>query len=132
MTKPRKSTPSRTKSVPRDKAPKKRGRPPIEIDLGQLETLAKIQCTYEEIAAVLRISPDTLSRNYAERIKEFRSAGKGSLRKAQWKAALGGNVTMQIWLGKNELGQSDKQELTGKDGKPLIPMSVTVRLVRPG
>ena len=32
-----------------------------------------------------------------------------------------GNVTMLIWLGKNLLGQSDKTELTGKDGSPLVP-----------
>lgn len=29
------------------------------------------------------------------------------------------NVTMQIWLSKNMLGMTDKQELTGKDGLPL-------------
>ena len=29
----------------------------------------------------------------------------------QWKSAEKGNVTMQIWLGKQNLGQSDKQEV---------------------
>jgi len=29
----------------------------------------------------------------------------------QWKTATGGNPTMQIWLGKNMLGQTDKQEI---------------------
>ena len=29
----------------------------------------------------------------------------------QWKSAEQGNVSMQIWLGKQMLGQSDKQEI---------------------
>jgi hypothetical protein len=35
-------------------------------------------------------------------------AGKSSLRRLQWKSALGGNVVMQIWLGKQYLGQRDE------------------------
>jgi|TARA_Y100000310_G_scaffold345852_1_gene471396 hypothetical protein len=31
------------------------------------------------------------------------------------------SVTAQIWLGKQILGQADKQEVTGKGGKDLIP-----------
>jgi len=38
-------------------------------------------------------------------------AGKASLRRTQWKAATGGNSTMMVWLGKNVLGQTDKQEI---------------------
>ena len=30
----------------------------------------------------------------------------------QWKSAEDGNVTMQIWLGKQVLGQAEKQEVT--------------------
>jgi len=29
----------------------------------------------------------------------------------QWKSAQNGNVTMQIWLGKNMLGQRDHNEI---------------------
>jgi hypothetical protein len=47
--------------------------------------------------------------------------GRMSLRRLQWKKAQEGNTTMLIWLGKQYLGQSDKQELTGKDGKSLVP-----------
>lgn len=36
------------------------------------------------------------------------------LRQLQWKSAEAGNVTMQIWLGKQMLGQSDKQETVVK------------------
>jgi len=51
--------------------------------------------------------------------KRFQGQGKQSLRRKQFEAAIKGNVTMMIWLGKQNLGQSDKQELTGKDGGPL-------------
>lgn len=30
------------------------------------------------------------------------------------------NITMQIWLGKNLLGQTDKQEITGADAGPMV------------
>jgi hypothetical protein len=36
-----------------------------------------------------------------------------------------GNSTMLVWLGKQYLGQRDKNELTGADGRDLV-----VRLVR--
>ncbi len=36
----------------------------------------------------------------------------------QWKAAKAGNVTMQIWLGKQLLGQKDKSDVTSGD-QPL-------------
>jgi len=39
----------------------------------------------------------------------------------QVKAAEGGNASMLIWLGKQLLSQKDKNEVTGKDGAPLIP-----------
>lgn len=36
-------------------------------------------------------------------------------------------VVMSIFQGKNELGQADKQEITGKDGSLLIPMTLIVQ-----
>ena len=50
-----------------------------------------------------------------------KEVGKASLRSAQFKAALAGNATMLIWMGKQLLGQRDKldHEVTGKDGGPI-------------
>ena len=31
------------------------------------------------------------------------------------------NPVMGIWLGKNELNQTDRAEISGKDGAPMIP-----------
>ena len=44
---------------------------------------------------------------------------KIKLRKLQWKSAEKGNVTMQIFLGKNILGQQDRLETTELD-EPLV------------
>lgn len=45
---------------------------------------------------------------------------KCRLRKKQIQLAMQGNLGMLVWLGKQYLGQSDKQEVAGKDGKPIV------------
>lgn len=87
---------------------------------GSVDYMAKIHCTGEEIAGVLQMDYDTLNRNSKEKwgipiseyIKEHSQGGKMSLRRAQWKSAENGNATMQIWLGKQWLGQKDQQEIS--------------------
>lgn len=95
-------------------------RPKIVIDLEQVTALAKIGCTFEEMATVLKCSAKTLQRRYVQRINEGRLDAKASLRKWQWDAAKRGSPALLIWLGKQELGQTDKNSLTGKDGGPII------------
>ena len=48
--------------------------------------------------------------NFYDVFKKKSAAGKMSLRREQWRSAEKGNVTMQIWLGKQWLGQTDKVE----------------------
>lgn len=103
------------------------GRPRIEIDYKQVEQLAAMQCTDEEIAAVLGVERNTIRRRkkddeqFCSAYKKGQERGKASLRRMQFKAAEGGNATMLIWLGKQYLGQSDKtqQEISGPAGKPV-------------
>ena len=102
------------------KAKNKGGRPTISVNWEEVNRLCAIQCTAEEIASVLAISVDTLSRrcvtdhkiSFAEYIKKNSGEGKTSLRRAQFRLALNGNATMLVWLGKQYLGQTDKQEVT--------------------
>jgi hypothetical protein len=61
-----------------------------------------------EISGQASTREDTLERNFAGDIEKGRETAKASLRRFQWKSAAGGNVTMQIWLGKQLLGQTDK------------------------
>lgn len=87
------------------------GRPRKEVDMALVGRLAEIQCTEEEIASVLAISVDTLTRQptFAEVYKTAKEKGKSSLRRIQWKLAEN-NTAMAIWLGKQYLGQTDKVE----------------------
>lgn len=96
-------------------------RPKITVDVAMLEALAERGLTQDDCAAVLGISVDTIQRNHRDVYNLGLQKCKASLRRKQFEMALAGNVTMLVWLGKNLLGQSDKHELTGKDGAPLIP-----------
>jgi hypothetical protein len=92
-------------------------RPQIEIDQDIFENLCKIQCTLIEIASVFDCCDETIERwckrtydiGFAEAFKRYSSQGKTSLRRYQFKMAET-NVAMAIWLGKQWLGQTDKQE----------------------
>lgn len=93
-------------------------RPRIEIDKAQFEKLCGIQCTKEEIAGFFDCSEDTIERwchreykeSFAVVFAKKRTTGKISLRRTQFQMAEH-NVTMAIWLGKQYLGQSEKQDV---------------------
>jgi hypothetical protein len=108
------------------------GRPRLTFNLRLVEDLGKIQSTHSELAAVLGVSIETVKRRLKDD-PEFCAVydkglenGKSSLRRIQWKSALAGNTTMQIWLGKQYLQQRDMHsaELTGAKGEPLIPAHI--------
>lgn len=93
------------------------GRPPTPIDYALVERLAHIHCTDDEIATLIGMSKENFCRRKArdkqlcQCLEKGRDGGKMSLRRMQWKSAEAGNVTAQIWLGKQMLGQRDKQEM---------------------
>ena len=91
------------------------GRKKLIIDPEQIRSLARLGCTWDEIAAVLQIARGTFSGRMKE--KKYRAAydrgiaeGNTSLRRAQYDSAVGGNATMMIWVGKNRLNQTDRVE----------------------
>ena len=106
--------------------PASAGRPRTVVDERVLAGLAAIQCTYNEMAAVLSVDESTLRLHYKDLIEKERDAGKMGLRRAQMQSAYKGNATMLIWLGKQYLGQKDKHELGDGNGN-LIPMLVVRR-----
>ncbi len=93
-------------------------RPRIEIDANQFEKLCSIQCTLNEIAGFFNCSSDTVERwckreykeSFADTYKKYSAGGKISLRRYQFKMAEH-NAAMAIWLGKQYLGQTEKQEV---------------------
>lgn len=94
-------------------------RPKKAIDEQQVHKLAAIGCSGKEIAAVLGCCRDTLYKRFPTAIKEGHERMKSSLRRAQYKKAMEGNPAILIWLGKQYLGQRDKQELAGSEGGPV-------------
>ena len=91
---------------------KKVGRPKKKLPytLEDVEKLATMQCTREEIANFCGVSVSTLKRNFDPPIKRGWDKGKRSLRRAMFDKAMRGNTTMLIWLSKNYLGMKDKVE----------------------
>jgi hypothetical protein len=98
-------------------------RPRIDLDdmkfngWEQLDALI-IWSNQEYCAERLGINRDTLTEKIKEKTgldfpaykEQKKEAMRVNLRKKQYDIAMTGNVSMLIWLGKNELGQSDKQE----------------------
>lgn len=88
------------------------------INQSTFEGLCAIQCTKEEVCAVLNVSYSTLLRwcnetygtDFETIFAEKRENGKASLRRTQWSMAEK-NPTMAIWLGKQYLKQRDNIEV---------------------
>ena len=78
--------------------------------------MARIGATYEEIASALGCHYDTVRRRikdekceFSKRYKKGAADIRKSLRRKQIEIAKKGNVAMLIWLGKNLLGQRDRE-----------------------
>lgn len=109
----------------------KRGPKKIEINWEEFEKLCAFHCTQEEICYWFNVDHKTLDARvneaygvkFSQLFRQKRSKGKISLRRSQMQNALGGNTSMQIWLGKQYLEQKDKTEnettLSGRDGKAI-------------
>ena len=103
----------------------KRGRPAKVLDDKQWDMFYKLVnmlATKVEIASFFDMSEDTLEKQIKERFgqdmtfRKYKNQNshelKLKLRKAQWISAVEKqNPIMQIFLGKNYLGQTDKQEV---------------------
>lgn len=119
--------PRKAKEKPKNKPGRPRSIVADEATLERLKLIASAQHTQPEAAALLEVSLATFegflrAEKKAREIWDAgRESGKASLRRMQFKTAQAGNTTMQIWLGKQYLGQKDKQELEqyGKDGGPI-------------
>ena len=111
-------------------------RPAKPIDIRQVEELARIGCTEEDMAAVLGVSVNTLQRRkrgcteFRGVIEKGQASLRNSLRRLQVKKALEGNVTMLIWLGKQLLGQSDRHDFEHSGAPDRPPISI-IEVIKP-
>ena len=92
-----------------------------KINQSTFEKLCAIQCTREEISAVLNVSNSTLYRwcletygtDFDTIYHEKKQFGKMSLRRTMFRQAEK-NPTMAIWLSKQHLGMRDNIEVEAK------------------
>lgn len=94
------------------KKTKKAGRPKKEFSdevERKIKQMALDNCHVDTIGMALGIAKNTLIRHFGTFITQKRAHGRTDLRRTQRKLAKK-NPAMAIFLGKNELGQKDKQE----------------------
>ena len=108
------------------------------INKDTFEKLCGIQCTEEEICAVLDITEKTLNswcnstygENFSQVFKQKRGLGKVSLRRYQFELAKK-NPSMAIFLGKQYLGQKDKIE-ADVNRNPIEDLTPLAELLKGG
>ena len=100
------------------------GRPKKPIDYKTVKALAGVMATMEEIASALEISVRTLQRDeeFCRVYKIGLDNAKLSLRRNQFKMSVR-NPTMAIWLGKQYLNQTDKQDIRMENRVELTDIS---------
>ncbi len=87
------------------------GRPQLKIDAKQILNYASLGASNRDIADLLGCDEGTIRKRFSAELTKGRANRKNELRQMQWDAAKSGNVTMLIWLGKNDLGQKDQQDV---------------------
>lgn len=103
-----------------------------DVEIEQFKSLCSIFCSRKEVCLIMKVSEKTLNRLIEEYLHDeiapdstdpvtfsdafdlYSGQGKASIRRKQFEAAMAGDKTMLIWLGKNYLDQSDvvKQTVT--------------------
>ncbi len=90
------------------------GRPKRVFTQEQIDEMTELAlggCQNNTIANIMDIPKETLVVNFGQLLTKKRCERKYSLRKKQDAAAEKGNPALLIFLGKNELGQRDKQDI---------------------
>ena len=88
----------------------------------QITQMALDNCHFETIAMALEIPVNTLKRHFGRYIKQKRAEGRTILRRNQVELSKN-NPAMAIFLGKNELEQTDKQIFINEGQQQPKPLS---------
>ncbi len=78
-----------------------------EQQIAEVDRLARLNCNNNTIAEITGIPASSLKRRFNGRLTRGRALWREDIRQAQ--ANNKDNPTMAIWLGKQDLGQTDKQ-----------------------
>ena len=80
--------------------------------MAKIDELALLNCNNNTIAVILDVDVNVMLDQYSKRITQKRAEHRVNLRKRQLDLVDGPKgATMAIFLGKNDLGQADKQEV---------------------
>lgn len=119
---------------------KKMGRPAVDVDWKKVDDMLAAGCIGTEIASSLGFSADTLYRHCEQDFKmtftaymqQKRAKGDALIRIAQFDEAVRGRDRgMLIWLGKQRLGQTDKEQVEHKGDVPIQIVSYTGKPIEP-
>ena len=95
------------------------GRNKVPVVPEDVEHMAQLGCTDNEIAKFLGITDHALRRHFNDQLLDGRHRLRTSLRQAQIRVALEGQPTMLVWLGKNLLSQNENGQ--GNDENRPLP-----------
>lgn len=92
----------------------------VIIDPKEVYKVAKLWCTWNEMAEWFGLPVETFKFNFRDIVVKARNETKQFLRREQIKVALTGNVPMLIWLGKQVLGQLERPEELFEEKEPVL------------
>lgn len=102
------------------------GRPRKILDEEQIARFIGKGFTVEWVADYMDVAVSTLYDNYSDALRKGKVFRNGCLQAKQYHTAMvKNNVTMQIWLGKQWLKQSEKVEV--EDKKPPLGLGFDER-----
>ena len=108
----------------------------LPLDLTKVEEYAREGHTEANIARLLGVSQDTITRrkqdsaDFADAMERGRQAAHSDVSNALFRQAKRGNVAAIVWYEKTRRGFSDRvaQEISGPDGSPVAIREVIVKL----
>jgi hypothetical protein len=97
-------------------------------DMAKAEAMALDNCQNNTICRVMGWNEHFLEdrKDILKRLQKKRAEHKAEVRQYQLKHARTSPVGA-IWLGKQTLGQTDKSQISGKDGGPLLPPMIIMQ-----
>jgi len=96
------------------------GRPKKELDWKLIDSILQFGARLIDCSEMCEMSDDSIQKRIREEynctFSEYRDRKMSKMRmkllQKQYDVAMQGNVALLIWLGKQHLGQQDKQEVT--------------------
>ena len=117
---------------------KQAGRKKIAIDWNEIEKYLIAGVSGNKIANSLGICDDTLFArcvedhkvNFSDYSAKKKQKGDSLLYVKQYQSAMGGNVSMLIWLGKQRLGQTDQPKDTQEFNGSLANLLGVMHMIK--